>query len=167
MPGSPVVMGRVLGAYGVQGWLRIEPFTERPDGLAHYRNWWLKSGETWREVVVAEAKAHGRQLVARLEEALTREQAAQLRGSEIAVPRQLLPHPDEGQVYETDLIGLRVLNAAGEDLGTIEAMVSNGAHPVLQVLADGKERLVPFVPGVIERVDLEARSVQVNWGVDW
>jgi 16S rRNA processing protein RimM len=172
MSGSPVVMGRVLGAYGVHGWLRIEPFTERPDGLANYRSWWLKRGGDWREVAVAEAKPHGSLLVARLQETLTREQAAQLRGTEIGVPREAMPAPGENEVYEADLIGLRVVNREGQDLGTIEALVSNGAHPVLQVRAGdaergGAERLLPYVASVVERVDLEARSVVVNWGVDW
>lgn len=168
-PGEPVVMGRVLGAYGIHGWLRVQPYTESPQGLTGYPKWWLRQGqEGWREVAVAEARAHGSLLVARLEGDLSREGAARLRGVEIGVPRTAFPVLGEGTIYETDLIGLRVVNRSGEELGRVQGLVSNGAHPVVRVQGqEGAERLLPYVPTVVERVDLEAGALHVDWGADW
>jgi 16S rRNA processing protein RimM len=160
-------MGRVLGAYGVRGWLRIEPFTARPDGLSQYRSWWLRIGGEWREMAVAESERHGKQLVARLEGSLTREQAAGMRGCEIGIPREAMPAPEAGEVYEADMLGLRVVNRSGIDLGQVEGMLDNRAHPVMRVRHEGGESLLPFVAGVIEQVDLEARVVRVDWEPDW
>lgn len=166
-----VVMGRVLGSYGVRGWIKVEPFTERADGLAAYRNWWLGLGGEWREMTVAESASHGRHLVARLENCATREEAARFRGCEIALPREAMPKPGEGEFYRADLIGLRVVNRSGEELGGIAGWLDHGAHPVMRVRWESGERhgerLLPFVPKVVEQVDLEARVVRVDWEADW
>jgi 16S rRNA processing protein RimM len=160
-------MGRVLGAYGVRGWVRVEPFTEQPDGLGRYPSWWLKVGDEWREMTVAEFERHGRQLVARLGACATRDEAARYRGCEVGVPREALPELKDGEVYQADLIGMKVVNRSGAELGLLEGMLDNGAHQVMRVRHEGGERLVPFLGHVVERVDLEARVVRVDWEVDW
>ncbi len=160
-------MGRVLSPYGVRGWVKVQPFTERPEALKAFARWWLaKSGE-WREVEVEECNPHGAYLVARFAGCDSPEAAARYRGNEIAVPREALPDPGEHRSYETDLIGLRVVNRAGEELGRIDSILENGAHPVMRVRREGGERLVPWVEGVVRSVELEAGEVQVDWGNDW
>ncbi len=166
-PSRPVVMGRVLWAYGVRGWVKVQAFTEQPEALKEFPRWWLaKSGE-WREVQVEECSAHGAYLVARFAGCHSPEEAARYRGSEIAVPRETLPDPGTDRYYETDLIGLRVLNQAGEELGRIDSILENGAHAVMRVRWEGGERLVPWVESVVRSVELEAGEVRVDWGIDW
>jgi len=164
---SPVVMGRVLGAYGVKGWVRIHPHTESPDGLARFREWWLESGGTWRPVQVAECSRHGSQLVARLEGYDSREQVAELRGCDVGVMRAAFPPAADDEVYQADVLGLRVVNRQGEELGRVEEMTDNGAHVVMRVRHAEGERLLPFVPGVVDKVDVAAGEVRVDWGADW
>ncbi len=166
-PSRPVVMGRVLAPYGVRGWVKVEPFTEEPQALAHFGRWWLRSAGEWREVSVAECVPHGPRLVARFEGCSSPEQAARYRGSEIAVPRGELPEPGENRYYQADLIGLKVTNRAGEELGRIEAMLENGAHPVMVLRCERGERLLPWVPSVVEAIDLDSGVVRVDWGADW
>jgi 16S rRNA processing protein RimM len=164
---TPVVMGRVLGAYGVKGWIRIHPHTEAPDGLARFKEWWIQSRSGWKTVRVAEWARHGAQLVARLEGCESREQAAELRGSDVGVMREAFPAPAEGEVYQADVLGLRVVNRQGEELGRVEELMDNGAHVVLRVRHAEGERLLPYVAGVIDRVDVAAGVVTVDWGADW
>src|SRR2546430_7023213 len=77
-----VVMGRVIGAYGVQGWIKARSFTASPEGLLAYRAWWLAtSDDRWREFAVLEARAHADGLVAWLEGLNRREEVAQWRGA--------------------------------------------------------------------------------------
>jgi 16S rRNA processing protein RimM len=163
----PVVMGRVLAEFGVRGWVKLQPFTEQRDNLGQYRCWWLFVDGEWQTRTVAEWKPHGTQLVARFENCATREQAAAYRGCAIAVPREAMPEPAPGEFYRTDLVGLRVVNRNGVDLGRIAEVLENGAHPVLQVRWEGGERLLPLVQNVVEQVDLEAGEVRVDWSADW
>ena len=163
----PVVMGHVLGAFGVRGWVRIQPYTEEPDGLARYPKWWLGKAGDWREVAVAEAAPHGSLMVARFEGCASPEEAAKFRGCEIGVPRESLPSPGEGEVYQADLLGLKVVNRSGEVLGLVEGVLDSGAHPVIRVRHEGGERLLPYVAAVVEQVDLQAGEIRVDWGADW
>ncbi len=160
-------MGRVLAPFGVRGWVRIQPFTEQPLALADFARWWLQKCGEWREVEIAQCAPHGAYMVARFAGCDNPEQAARYRGSEIAVPREALPEPGKDRYYEADLIGLRVVNQAGEELGRIDSMLENGAHPVMRVRWEGGERLLPWVQDVVQEVQLEAGEVRVDWRSDW
>jgi 16S rRNA processing protein RimM len=64
-----VVMGRIVGSFGVYGWVKILPFTEYVDGLLSYPIWWLGKGDgEWREIKVINCNAHTKILVSLLEQ---------------------------------------------------------------------------------------------------
>jgi 16S rRNA processing protein RimM len=160
-------MGRVTGPYGVRGWIKVRPFTETAEGLVAHAKWWVGREGEWREVTVADAAAHSGQVVALLEGLADRERAAALKGMEVAVPRDAFPETDEGEYYWADLIGLKVANLQGDELGEVAEVFSNGAQDVLRVVEGGRERLIPFVAAVVGRVDLADARIEVDWGKDW
>lgn len=160
-------MGRVLGPFGIKGWVRIAPFTEAPDGLRQFPVWWLGSGQDWREFRLAESARHGKFLVARFQGCDSPEVAAQLRGREVAVPREALPPGGENEFYQADLIGLEVRNVKDERLGLVESFLNNGAHEVMRVVDEGGERLLPFIPSVVKMVDTGTGCIVVDWEKDW
>ena len=182
-PGTPdlVIMGRILGAYGIRGWVNVATFTEEIDTLCDYPEWWVRGGAAgsrvatpWRVVAVTESKVHGGHVVALLEGCEDRTAAERLRGSEIAVPRSSLPALAEGEYYQSDLIGLAVLNTRGELLGRLVEIFGAGAHEVMRVAAEAKdgsgkavERLIPFVPQIARSVDVKAGEIRVEWELDW
>ena len=160
-------MGRVSGPYGVKGWVKVQPFTETTDSLAAYATWWVGCEGEWREVAVAEAAVHSGHVIARFEGMADRERAAALKGLEVAVPRDALPEAEEGEYYWADLIGLKVSNLQGDELGEVAEVFSNGAQDILRVVAGKDERLIPFVTAVIRTVDLANARIEVDWGKDW
>ena len=159
-------MGRISAPYGIKGWVRIQPNTAAPRNLLSYRSWWVGSDGDWREAAVAEAKVHDRAVVARLEGCGDRDAAAALRGKWVAVPRAALPAARDGEYYWADLIGLRVANTAGQELGRVAGMLQTGANDVL-VVAGERERLIPFIAEVIREVDPAGGFVRVEWGADY
>jgi 16S rRNA processing protein RimM len=160
-------MGRVAGAFGVQGWIKVQPWTETVANLAGYRHWWLGSEGERSEHEIASCQAHGDILLAKLSGIDDRETAAALKGREVAVPRAAFPPAGENEVYWADLIGLKVANLEGDELGEVAEVFSNGAHAVLRLVRGEKERLIPFVDAVVRTLDLPARRIEVEWGVDW
>jgi 16S rRNA processing protein RimM len=162
-----IVMGRVAGPFGVKGWIRVQTFTGEPGSLGRFREWWIGGGDDWHKAEVEDWEVHGDHMVAKLAQCPEREAAAALRGKEIAVPRESLPATAENEYYQADLVGLEVVNRAGERLGTIDRIFSNGAHDIIAARDGGAERLIPFIPQVVDEVDLGAREVRVDWGVDW
>ena len=160
-------MGRVLAPYGVKGWIKVAPFTAAPDALTRFDRWWIGGPDGWREAAVAEAVRHGANVVARLASCSDRDQAAMLRGREVALARESLPAAPQDEYYWADLVGLEVVNAESAPLGKVTELFSNGAHDVMRIGAGKDERLVPFVPAVVRKVDLAAGRIEVEWGSDW
>jgi 16S rRNA processing protein RimM len=159
-------MGRVAGAYGVRGWVKVAPGGGVRDTLAGAPEWWI-DGHAY---AVSEAKAHGATVVAKLAGLESREQAQALKGREVSVQRNALPPAGEGHYYLDDLVGLEVVNEQGERLGVVERLFSNGAQDVMEVAGDGRNartRLMPWVPAVVKAVDLPGGRITVEWGVDW
>ena len=166
-----LVMGRIAGAFGVQGWVHVHPFTGEPGALLEFPRWWVGSADRRREMEVMDGRVHGAGLVAQLAGIADRDQAQGLRGSEIAVPRDWLPAPAEGEVYWADLLGLAVENGAGEALGRIEQVFSNGSHEVLEVVAgvgaERRVRLIPYVAAYVLEADVAGGRVRVDWSAQW
>jgi 16S rRNA processing protein RimM len=160
-------MGRIGAPHGVKGWVRVVPFAGSPGALAERGRWWIGRTGDWTEVEVAETQVQGDRLTARMAGCSDREAAGRLRGREIAVPRDALPEAGPGEYYWADLIGLEVVNAQGASLGRVTSVFSTGPHDVLRVGAAERERLLPFVATVIRGVDLAARRIEVEWGLDW
>jgi 16S rRNA processing protein RimM len=166
-------MGRIAAPFGVRGWLKVEPFTTAAKNLLAYPTWWIRDGTRdgaeWEAHAVAEARARGRAVIARLAGCEDRDAALELRGAEIAVPRALLPQTQPNEYYWADLIGLKVASSAGVDFGSVIRILATGANDVLVVQSapDGPERLIPFIADVIAEVDLESGAMRVNWDADY
>lgn len=166
-PDQPVVMGRIVAPFGVKGWIKIQPYTATPAGLAQYFAWWLRrDGGAWRECEVERSHSQGSNLVAKLAGCDDRAAAAGLKGQEVAVPRSALPAAAPGEYYWADLLGLRVENEKAQALGVVARMMETGANDVLVVEGD-RERLIPFVGDVVKRVDLDGGVIVVDWEADY
>ena len=159
-------MGRVSAPFGVKGWVKVQPFTDKIDGLLRYPQWWLSDARGWRSWAVEEQTVRGSELLVRFAGVADREAAATLKGRDIAIARMQLPAPEEGEYYWTDLVGLEVENASGESLGRVERLFESGADPVMVVVGE-TERLLPFVGAVVKQVDLDAGKILVDWGLDY
>ena len=159
-------MGRITGAFGIKGWVKVHPFTETPDSLAGYRDWWVESDGGWEQRRIEEAEVHGEAVAVRFAGCTDRDAAALYRGREVAVPRDEFPAAETNEFYWADLIGLGVVNKQGEALGTVSRVFETGANDVLVVEGD-RERLIPFIEDVVLEVDLAGRTIRVDWGADY
>lgn len=159
-------MGRIVAPYGIYGWLKIQPDTEVLDGLLDYPEWWLGRDKQWQKYEVEAAKVHSNTLLVKLKGVSDRDMAFALKSRQVAVPREQLPEPDDNEYYWSDLIGLQVTNLQGLDLGTIAEVFETGANDVLVAKGD-RERLIPFVDQVVLEVDLDAKTMQVDWDAEF
>jgi 16S rRNA processing protein RimM len=139
--------------------------------LLRHPVWLLRApggASDWRSVGVANARRHGTGLVAELAGVVTRDAAEALRGSEIGLPRTSLEAPGPGEHYWADLEGMAVVNRAGVALGRVAEVTASGAHAILHVADEARgERLIPFVPAYVDRVDAPARRIEVDWEPDY
>jgi 16S rRNA processing protein RimM len=158
-----VEMGRIGAPFGVKGWVHVEPFTSQPDALLGYETWSLRRGDGERTTYqVAEGRAQGKGLVVRLEGVDDRDDAANLRGCLVEIARDALPAAGEREFYRADLVGLKVRNLQGEELGVLEHFVDAPANAVM-VVRGAREHWVPATPVHIREVRLDDGVVVVDW----
>lgn len=186
LPADAVELGRVGEAWGIKGWVRIQPHSADTEALFASKDWYLQPPEPRFArgfsafsgpvaVRVAEIKVHADGVVARLEGMDDRNAAEALKGVRISLPRSAFPATPEGEYYWVDLIGLRVVNREGVDLGVVRDLMPTGPTSVLVLeyptVQDGvetvAERLIPFVSAYIDDVDRTARRITADWGVDY
>lgn len=182
-PEDAVEVGRVLGAWGVKGGIRVKPFSADPQALFSSRRWFISPGDVIaarpagakpmvvpRLLRITHAREHVDTVVATSQELTDRDMAQALSGARVFVARSSFPTPEEDEFYWVDLIGTSVVNREGVDLGSVVGLIETGPHCVLRlssVDAEGAERLIPFVASYIDKVDLSARRVTVDWAVDF
>lgn len=160
-------MGYVKGAFGVKGWVKIHADTEYTDSLLDYADWRLRKDGFTQAVEVEEAKVAGDELQVKFAHVADRDAAALLRGYTVEVPRAAFPPVADDEFYWTDLIGMRVNNRAGEQLGEVVKLMQTGAHDVLVVHGVFGEKLIPFVSHFIDSVDEQSRIITADWGADY
>ncbi len=162
-----VVMGRVSGLFGVEGWVRVFSHTEPRVGIVRYAPVFLRRQNEWRPFRIEAGRAHGAGVVLKFAGCDNRDQAIALLQADIAVRRAQLPPSAPGEYYWTDLQGLRVVTVDDVELGTVSHLLATGANDVLVVKGE-RERLLPFVRGqVVVEIDLERRFLRVNWDPDF
>ncbi len=123
-----VVVGRLGGAHGIKGWLKVASFTEPRNSLLDYSPWYVRSGSDWQERKVLEARPQGKGLVVHLDKIHDRDQALTLRGVEVAIHCSQLPRLAYDEYYWADLIGLEVVTTDNVRLGQIAEMMATGAN---------------------------------------
>jgi len=158
------VLGRIAGAFGVHGEVRIESWTQPRTAIFSYQPW-LMCRPDGKEFSVKniQGRQQGQQLIVRLPDVHQRIQAQALYGTEIYVPRSALPPPQPGQYYWVDLEGLSVQTVEGVLLGTVSHLFATGANDVVVVRGE-RERLLPFLEDdVIHRIDFSAGLMVVDW----
>ena len=156
-------MARILGPFGVKGWVRLKAFTEQAASLGEFDRWIVETREGWKEMALRGFEVHSKGPVALLEGCADREAAFLLRGCCVAVTRAELGEPEEGSLFWVDLVGLEVVDEGGEALGAVEGLFESGETSVLVIKGTQRERLIPFVPQYVKAVDRDAKRITVDW----
>ncbi|WP_116475076.1 ribosome maturation factor RimM [Zobellella maritima] len=171
---DPVVVGQLGAVYGIKGWLKVNSFTDQPEGIFDYQPWLIKDGKGWREVQVTGWKRHSNGLICKLADIDQREEAQALTGTDIAVGAEVFPALPEDQFYWRDLIGCQVKNTRGYHLGEVTQLMETGSNDVLVVKANAndafgqRERLIPFLEEqVIKSVNVQGKIIEVDWDPDF
>jgi 16S rRNA processing protein RimM len=126
-----ILVGRVAGAFGVKGEVRITSYTEDPAALVRYRD--LRREDGTPGLTLTTGRPHKGALVARAKEIATREEAEAVRGLQLYVPREILPPPDEDEFYLADLVGLAAVDPDGAEIGRIKSVQNFGAGDLLEI----------------------------------
>ena len=164
MADNTVILGKISGVQGVQGWLKVFSYTRPIENIFQYENWKLmRKSEQILSVNVLAQKRQGKKLLVKLDEVSDRDVAEGLVGLEVGIDQSELPAL-ENEYYWRDLIGLTVNDTHGVKLGDVFDLMETGANDVL-LLKDskGKSLAIPYVPEVVIKVDLVQSIIIADW----
>ena len=167
-----VNVGRVAGAFGVKGWLKVTSNTEPAENILQYSPWWVKTKHGVKAMKVDDHGQRNGGLTIHFEGVDDRDDAVLYTLCDIAVERSQFADLDAGEFYWHQLIGLNVVSEFENklyNLGQVKNMLETGANDVFVVAPteesiDGNERLVPYVPDVyVKSISLEEQKIVVEW----
>jgi 16S rRNA processing protein RimM len=167
-----IVLGRIVGAYGIRGWVWVHPFADDPQAWSALSHWRLAASDdaddaSWSERALEGVRIDGTRLAVKFAEVADRGTAEALKGWYVGVPREQMPAPAAGEYYWNDLVGMQVQSLSGELLGEVTRLISSSANDVLVVGAGEAETLIPFVAPIIAGVDPEQRVIRADWEKGW
>ncbi|MEM7691347.1 MAG: ribosome maturation factor RimM [Pseudomonadota bacterium] len=189
---SPLLAGRITGAYGIKGWVKVHAFTNPVSNFLELDGWFSLRQGRQEPLSFLQGKVQGKGLIAQLAGVDDRTTAEDLRGTEVWVPASALPELEPGDYYWAELVGLVVYtrgaglvsspeiavnphSSTGEgalvNLGSVAELLETGANDVLVLQAtddsiDQRNRLVPFTDAVICEVNLSEQRIIVDWHPD-
>ncbi len=166
-----LLLGKIVGLFGVEGWVKLESYAEPRIRIFKYRPWFVGRADGTGEIEFddVEGRAQGKGIVARLPGIDDRDAAAALVGAEIRIWRSALPKPKRGEFYWADLEGLAVTNMQGIAFGRVSHLFATGANDVLVVSDEARrERMIPFVTGeFVKEVDIDGGRILVDWDAEF
>ena len=154
-----ITIGKVGAAHGIKGEMRIIPLTDFTERFSN-----MKEVMVDNELLHIEScKYHKQFVLLKFKEYPQREQAEQLTGKMLTVGRKEAVPLEEGEFYTFDIIGLKVLDPEGQELGTVENVLRTGSNDVYQARKkDGGELLIPALKAVVKKIDIASGVMVVE-----
>jgi len=155
-----VLIGRLQKSHGVRGEITLRVFSDFPERIRRGKTIYI--GADFQTCKITGTRWKNDLLLLKLEGFDSPESVRELVGKEIFSAVKDLPSLSEGRYYHHQLIGMRVFEGE-EDLGVLAAIMETGANEVYIIdQADGQELLIPAIPEVILKVDLEQKRLEVR-----
>jgi 16S rRNA processing protein RimM len=182
IPPDLIEIGRIADAYGIKGWVKVVPFAKSSDSsLKRTKRWWL-TGSSLALVndakEILSSRVQGDTIVAEIMGVSDRDVALKFKGASVSVRRQDFAPSQSDEFYWVDLIGCLAVNAQGVVLGHVDEVFDNGAQSVLRIVLSAatatllepehiSEVLIPFADQFVAKVDLETKTIAVDWPLSW
>jgi 16S rRNA processing protein RimM len=160
MTTDKILVGKIVGAHGIRGEVRIKPLTSDPASVCSYRPITDSSGH----ILTLSMKGIGKNgaIIASIDAVSDRTAAERLKGTELYAPRDAIA--DEGEVLLGELAGLEVVDAAGRRLGVVKGILNFGAGDIIEVKMDGRDKtaLILYTEDGVRAVDRKKGYVEID-----
>lgn len=146
-------IGKIVAVQGLKGEMRVDPWCDSPDFLCEFEQLYFNKGET--PVTVVRARPHKNIVLMKIEGVDTPEDAQKLRGKILYMDREDV-ELEEGCYFVQDLIGLEVIDSDDNTVyGKLSQVTATGANDVYHIKNGENEYLIPAIPDVIVKTDIE------------
>ena len=158
-----ICLGQIGKANGIQGHVRVKPFTSEPEALSDYGKLEDESGNTAFKVASLRVIKDG-MLVVKFKGTNDRNAAEALNGTKLYIDRDKLPEiDDEDDFYVEDLLGLKVVTSKGDAFGTVQNIENFGAGDLVEIRPiKGPTVFVPFTKDAVPHLDFNAKQITID-----
>ncbi|MFI5399956.1 MAG: ribosome maturation factor RimM [SAR324 cluster bacterium] len=162
-----VCIGRVGGAHGMHGEIKVVPLTDAPERYGNLSALIVDTARGLRAFEVEKLRGAGGQWLMKLKGLAGRDAAEALKGGEVLIePGQEEPL-GENEYLADDLTGCEVVTMAGAPVGLVTGLMDAGTQQVLRVHPaaggeSGGEVLVPLAETIVKEVNLDRRIIRID-----
>lgn len=156
-----IPIGRITGAHGIRGEVKLAPYGPLEDvqwGTVYIAG----QGKALESRKVLSSRMHKGAYLVFLEGVTDRNAAETYSGLEVFVHKSALPEAGEDEYYYSDLVGMEVFTEEGKFIGRVDNVFATGGNDVLEVSGPFGEVLIPAIESVIIRIEPEKRKITVR-----
>ena len=157
-----LLVGKINGFFGVQGWVKIFSYTKPRKNILEYQPWYFLDNETYKVIEITSGREQSKTIVAQVKGINNRDEALQLIGKDLYINKDQLPELDNDENYWHELTGFRVINKNEVDLGIVDYFVDTGSNHVL-VIKGETEHWIPYIEPFLVSVDKHKKVISVDW----
>lgn len=159
-----VLMGKVLGAFGLRGEIRVFYYGQEPELLSRAGQIWLGAEPgVARPYTVEQVRGHKGRMLLKTEQVVERNGASALAGKWLYVSREALPELARDEFYWFELKGALVQDTSGRELGRVIGISNNGAQDLMEIKGGhAMSALIPLIKPILQNLDIEQGLVIVD-----
>ena len=156
-------IGQIVNTFGIKGELKINPFTDDINRLDELKSMFVVKNKELIPYEIETVRYHKNMVILKLKGINSMNEAEKLKGLYIKIDRKYAKKLPKGTYFIADLIGLEVYDENSNLLGSIDDIYNTGANDIYVVKNNlGKQILLPGIPQVIKKVDLENKKIVVH-----
>lgn len=161
MEDKKVCLGKIVGVHGIRGEVKVKSYTAVDKNIAAYGALTNKDATQTFSIKVT---GHSKDLLrVQIQGVTDRTKAETLIGTELYAERGVLPElKNEDVFYETDLVGLKVLDEEKNEVAKVIGFYNFGAGDILEIkLKSGRAEMLPFNKGYVPEINLDESYIIV------
>ncbi len=155
-------VGVISSVHGVHGECKVYPTTDDISRFRKLKKVYIEEPGRGRILEVEHVKFFNNMAICKFREIDDPESIQKYRGCDLMIDREDAVPLDEGEYFIADLIGCRVIDEDGNDLGECAELFPTGANQVMDVRGGAKDFLMPYIRQCILKVDIEDRKIYVR-----
>ncbi len=156
-------IGQIVNTFGIKGFVKVNPWVDDVTRFEDLKTVYIKIRKEEKKLEIEEVKYQKNQVLLKFKGIETIEQAELLRNAYIEIDRKDAIPLKEGQYFIADLLESEVYSDQGTLLGILDDIYNTGSNDIYVVKDSlGKSILLPGIPDVIKKVDLENKKITVH-----
>lgn len=156
-------VGIITSTHGVRGEVKVYPTTDDPRRFRRLKEVVLDTGREKLNLEIEGVKFFKQFVILKFKGLDNINDIEKYRQKSLYVTRKNAVRLQKDEYFIADLIGLKVQDEDGKELGTVKDVIETGANDVYEVeMADGKSLLLPAIKQCILKVDVENGTMQVH-----